>query len=676
MTGVPALTAGRSLVRTLGFAVLYLVATYAGRLTIMDGTNLSLVWPAAGVAAVWFVAQRSSRWRVFDVLALAAVTMVVNTATGAPAVLAALFFVANLAQAWMFSYLFGRWLPDLWGGGGTAPLSRPRHLWLLVAISGLATATGAVIGPTAVWLVTGSYSAPAAAVWMARNTASMLLIGAAGLCVGAGLRRRTGPRPITIESIVVTVVSAVAYLAVFGFLYGQPLAFVLIVMTVWAGSRLSTTFVVFHGLILGSVSVVCTLHGSGPFAAIASHPVRALVGQLFVGVVAVVGLAVALGRDERVAVQRAAADQARLLTTIIDSMSEGLAVVDAEGRFLLTNPASRRLIGTVSGTGQAAGNDFYGFHRTDGTLVPAGELPFQRALATGEPAGADIIVRNAGVPQGRTLAVRAVPLPYDIDGRRYAVNVFSDVTAQRRQVDELVAFAGVVAHDLSNPLTTVEGWAEIIAETVPAGTEAAGGIARISRAGARMRSLIEDLLSYTIARDSAPAPERVAAAELVAAIAADRADQAESSGTPGPDITCGELPDVEADPDLVRRLFDTVIGTAIRYAVPGRAPRIVIDGERDGDVVRIRVSDDGIGIPAGGHEAVFESFHRDPRVAGTGLGLAICRRIVHRHGGTITAAANPGGGGTTITLTLPAYARARSIEPRVPVDAEVTRTSL
>jgi hypothetical protein len=45
------------LARTLGFATLYLLATCAGRLTIMDGTNLSLVWPAAGVAALWFAVQ-------------------------------------------------------------------------------------------------------------------------------------------------------------------------------------------------------------------------------------------------------------------------------------------------------------------------------------------------------------------------------------------------------------------------------------------------------------------------------------------------------------------------------------------------------------------------------------------------------------------------------------------
>jgi signal transduction histidine kinase len=65
--------------------------------------------------------------------------------------------------------------------------------------------------------------------------------------------------------------------------------------------------------------------------------------------------------------------------------------------------------------------------------------------------------------------------------------------------------------------------------------------------------------------------------------------------------------------------------------------------------VRIDVVDNGIGIPAGQHEAIFNDFHRAHRTAGyagTGLGLAICKRIAERHGGTIVAADNPSGGGS------------------------------
>ena len=71
--------------------------------------------------------------------------------------------------------------------------------------------------------------------------------------------------------------------------------------------------------------------------------------------------------------------------------------------------------------------------------------------------------------------------------------------------------------------------------------------------------------------------------------------------------------------------------------------------------VRVEVSDNGIGIPEGEEELIFEEFHRGPtpgRSAGTGLGLALTRRIVALHGGQLTARLDPGGG-STFTFTLP-----------------------
>jgi hypothetical protein len=69
-----------SLARTGMFAVAYLIAVWAGRLTVMDDTNLSMVWPAAGIAVVWFCAQRDAPTRWADVAALAVITLVVSSA--------------------------------------------------------------------------------------------------------------------------------------------------------------------------------------------------------------------------------------------------------------------------------------------------------------------------------------------------------------------------------------------------------------------------------------------------------------------------------------------------------------------------------------------------------------------------------------------------------------------
>ncbi len=83
-------------------------------------------------------------------------------------------------------------------------------------------------------------------------------------------------------------------------------------------------------------------------------------------------------------------------------------------------------------------------------------------------------------------------------------------------------------------------------------------------------------------------------------------------------------------------------------------------------MVEIEVSDNGIGIPPGQHEQVFDSFHRAHKdgYRGTGLGLSIVKRIVERHGGSATARDNDGGRGTTMSVSFPAARLADGLPDR------------
>jgi signal transduction histidine kinase len=113
---------------------------------------------------------------------------------------------------------------------------------------------------------------------------------------------------------------------------------------------------------------------------------------------------------------------------------------------------------------------------------------------------------------------------------------------------------------------------------------------------------------------------------------------------------------VLGDRVLVRRVLDNLLANAVKYARPGEPAQVHIGARTDGRWCRIEVTDRGIGVPAGQHEAIFAELHRAHAGAGrpgTGLGLAICRRIVQRHGGTIGA--EPGrADGARIWFTLPA----------------------
>jgi signal transduction histidine kinase len=111
---------------------------------------------------------------------------------------------------------------------------------------------------------------------------------------------------------------------------------------------------------------------------------------------------------------------------------------------------------------------------------------------------------------------------------------------------------------------------------------------------------------------------------------------------------------------LLRQVVDNLIGNAVKYVAPGVRPEIEVGARRtDGEVgpmVELSISDNGIGIPDGQHDQVFDSFHRAHKEGyrGTGLGLSIVKRIVERHGGTANARDNEGRGGTTMTVSFPA----------------------
>lgn len=116
-----------------------------------------------------------------------------------------------------------------------------------------------------------------------------------------------------------------------------------------------------------------------------------------------------------------------------------------------------------------------------------------------------------------------------------------------------------------------------------------------------------------------------------------------------------ELPLVRVDPILIRQVLVNLLDNAAKYAPPGTAIRI--EGRAVGTQLRVRVIDQGPGIPLADREAVFDSFYRvrdtDRRVAGTGLGLSICRGLVAAHGGTIRALAAPDGRGACLEVMLP-----------------------
>jgi light-regulated signal transduction histidine kinase (bacteriophytochrome) len=114
-------------------------------------------------------------------------------------------------------------------------------------------------------------------------------------------------------------------------------------------------------------------------------------------------------------------------------------------------------------------------------------------------------------------------------------------------------------------------------------------------------------------------------------------------------VTHDPLPRVLADETQLVQLFQNLVGNAIKYRSPG-VPRVHITAARDGEERwSFAVADNGLGIDPQYFDRIFGMFqrlHKREEYAGTGIGLAICKKIVERHGGSISVESQPGQGST------------------------------
>jgi signal transduction histidine kinase len=220
---------------------------------------------------------------------------------------------------------------------------------------------------------------------------------------------------------------------------------------------------------------------------------------------------------------------------------------------------------------------------------------------------------------------------------------------------DLEAFAYVASHDLAEPLRSVAGFVALLERQYGDRLDdrAREFIAYAIDGVERMQRMIDDLLLYARAGTTDLRLERIDAGGLVAAALRDLGSAVAERGAV---VEVGELPALRGDPGQLQRVFQNLLGNAIKFTAPGTAPRVSVSGATGDGGSEIAVADNGIGIDPAQVDRAFEMFARIPGGAaqyqGTGLGLAISRRIVERHGGRLWVEPNPGGG-SVFRLTLP-----------------------
>jgi two-component system phosphate regulon sensor histidine kinase PhoR len=343
-----------------------------------------------------------------------------------------------------------------------------------------------------------------------------------------------------------------------------------------------------------------------------------------------------------------------LLEAMMNSMREGLLVVDADTRVVAMNAAARELLAVPDARawGRRAPRLL-----SDLTRDPAVIEAFATAVGRGERVEAK--VETAG-PAGRYFDLRVAPLgERDVaaGGRRGAIGVFFDITRLERLERVRQEFLSNVSHELRTPLAAIRAFVETLdAGAIDEPEHNRRFLSIIDRNAARMHNLIDDILELSAieAGTVAVEPRAVNLRPLVEEVLSALASRAEARGVAlGNFVPAGVT--VRADPRRLEQMLTNLLDNAVKFSREGGGVRV--HHERSGGRDRISVTDSGDGIAPEHLPRIFERFYRVDRarsreLGGTGLGLAIVKHLARAHGGEATVR-SAAGQGSVFTVELP-----------------------
>ncbi len=329
-----------------------------------------------------------------------------------------------------------------------------------------------------------------------------------------------------------------------------------------------------------------------------------------------------------------------LLAAIVDQVSEGIIMADAQGVIRLANSAAREL-GVRTGVPAERWASEHHLRRGDGTPAPLEDIPLWRAVK-GEASQGVIHVRK---PDGslRALACSAVPLRRADGTLRGAVVTTRDETDRLRRDEELAQaghfrerFIGILGHDLRSPLTAIVASAGLLLRHRDSSDPILGAAARINNSAERMGRMIGDLLDFTQARLGGGLAVQRRHCDL-AQVAAAVVDEV-SAANPGRTIrveTDGEVAG-SFDPDRTAQLLSNLLANAVAYAPPDDRISVRLTGFDE--AVEIAVENGGEPIPESERASLFDPFRRgrtSQASRGLGLGLFIVQQIARAHDGDV-----------------------------------------
>lgn len=215
-------------------------------------------------------------------------------------------------------------------------------------------------------------------------------------------------------------------------------------------------------------------------------------------------------------------------------------------------------------------------------------------------------------------------------------------------------FAYIVSHDLNAPLRHVKEFTRLLVGARREGLseEEKGYVEYLEKSLQRLDKMQEALLAFSRLNTRSMPYDSVDCNAVMQQVLKDIDAMIAQHK---PEITCGDLPTIVAEPSQMRLLFVHLIDNALKFHAPGVKRKISVKAETEGEFYIFEIADNGIGIAPEFRNEAFRLFRRlNPETyPGSGAGLTIAQKIVQRHGGDIRIESADGGPGTRIIFTLP-----------------------
>ncbi len=378
--------------------------------------------------------------------------------------------------------------------------------------------------------------------------------------------------------------------------------------------------------------------------------------------------------------QRQAAEQAlrqseeRFRLLVEGVVEYAIYLLDAEGRVTFWNPGAERLMGF--GEKDILGQPLTRFYTIEDCEQHKPEQILQAATAQGRVEEESWRMRKDGSHFWANTLTTALR---DASGRLWGFARISRNVTERRQAaeqvrllneqlrqrveertaelevanKELEAFNYSVSHDLRAPLRHIEGFTRLLQKSAPElNDECRGYLETIAEATRQMGKLIDGLLAFSRIGRAELRTTWISLEELVWAARQDLQDDLVGRQV---EWAVNPLPEVQADPVLLRQVLVNLLSNALKYTRPREKARIEIGANVTDTEVTVFVRDNGVGFDMRYADKLFNVFQRLHAVSqfeGIGIGLANVRRIVQRHGGRVWAEA-ASGQGATFYFSLP-----------------------